>query len=122
MRRAGGRGAVPARTHSLRSRTGGLPNERFYFEGFLPQKKGRLTRLQQLATLDHSFILYESPFRLVKTLSQLADILGNERRAAVSREISKIHEETRRGTLSELAVHITQTPPKGDIVIIVAGK
>ncbi|MBR1427108.1 MAG: 16S rRNA (cytidine(1402)-2'-O)-methyltransferase [Paludibacteraceae bacterium] len=100
----------------------GLPNERFYFEGFLPQKKGRLTRLQQLATLDHSFILYESPFRLVKTLSQLADILGNERRAAVSREISKIHEETRRGTLSELADHFTQTPPKGEIVIIVAGK
>lgn len=99
-----------------------MPNDRFYFEGFLPQKKGRLTRLQQLARLEHTFILYESPFRLVKTLQQLAEQLGSERRASVSREISKIHEDTRRGTLGELVEHFTQTPPKGEIVICVAGK
>ena len=99
-----------------------MPNDRFYFEGFLPQKKGRLTRLQQLARLEHTFILYESPSRLVKTLQQLAEQLGSERRASVSREISKIHEDTRRGTLGELVEHFTQTPPKGEIVICVAGK
>ncbi len=100
----------------------GLPNERFYFEGFLPQKKGRQTRLAQLATLDHSFIIYESPFRLTKTLLQLAQVCGNERQASVSREISKLHEQTVRGTLQELAEHFDANPPKGEIVIVVEGK
>ena len=100
----------------------GLPNDRFYFEGFLPQKKGRLTRLQFLANQEHTMIIYESPFRLVKTLEQLAEHLGAERRASVSREISKLHEDTQRGTLAELAAHFKQTSPKGEIVLIVAGK
>ncbi len=100
----------------------GLPCDRFYFEGFLPQKKGRQTRLQQLAGQTHTMIIYESPFRLQKTLEQLAEYLGADRRASVSREISKKFEETRRGTLQELAEHYKQTPPKGEIVIIVAGK
>ena len=100
----------------------GMPNDRFFFEGFLPQKKGRQTRLKQLAELEHTFIIYESPFRLVKTLEQLAEVLGGERRASVSREISKLHEETCRGTLTELAEHFQQTPPKGEIVICVAGR
>lgn len=99
----------------------GLPCDRFYFEGFLPQKKGRQTRLQQLATLTHTMIIYESPFRLQKTLEQLAVVLGNERRASVSREISKLHEDTQRGTLQELAEHYKQHPPKGEIVVIVEG-
>lgn len=99
----------------------GLPNDRFYFEGFLPQKKGRQTRLQQLAEQEHTMIIYESPFRLVKTLEQLAIILGNGRRASVSREISKKFEETQRGTLEELAAHFKANPPKGEIVLIVEG-
>lgn len=97
----------------------GLPNDRFYFEGFLPQKKGRQTRLKELATLTHSIIIYESPFRLQKTLEQLAEYLGADRRASVSREISKIHEDTQRGTLEELAAYYKATPPKGEIVIII---
>lgn len=100
----------------------GLPNERFYFEGFLPQKKGRQTRLDRLALLDHTFIIYESPFRLTKTLLQLAQVCGNERQASVSREISKLHEQTVRGTLQELAEHFEANPPKGEIVIVVEGK
>ena len=100
----------------------GLPNNHFYFEGFLPQKKGRQTRLQYLAALDQTFIVYESPFRLVKTLEQLAAVCGEERKASVTREISKIHEETVRGSLAELIAHFTATPPKGEIVICVAGK
>ena len=99
----------------------GLPNDRFYFEGFLPQKKGRQTRIKQLAELTHTMIIYESPFRLVKTLAQLAEFMGNNRRASVSREISKLHEDTQRGTLEELIVHFKQTPPKGEIVLIVEG-
>ncbi len=99
-----------------------LPSERFFFEGFLPQKKGRQTRLQYIAELQHTIILYESPFRLLKTLQQLADALGNERQASVSREISKLHEETCRGTLAELIEHYKQTPPKGEIVLCIAGK
>ncbi|MBR6018481.1 MAG: 16S rRNA (cytidine(1402)-2'-O)-methyltransferase [Paludibacteraceae bacterium] len=99
----------------------GLPCDRFYFEGFLPQKKGRQTRLQRLAEQDQTMILYESPFRLVKTLEQLLEVMGPERRASVSREISKLHEETVRGTLSELIDHFRQTPPKGEIVLCVAG-
>ncbi|MBR1381979.1 MAG: 16S rRNA (cytidine(1402)-2'-O)-methyltransferase, partial [Paludibacteraceae bacterium] len=91
-------------------------------EGFLPQKKGRQTRLQYLAALDETFIVYESPFRLVKTLEQLAAVCGEERKASVSREISKLHEQTVRGTLAELISHFKQTPPKGEIVIIVEGR
>lgn len=100
----------------------GLPCDRFFFEGFLPQKKGRQTRLQQLAELDHTFILYESPFRLQKTLEQLAQVCGGERRASVSREISKKFEDTQRGTLAELIEHYKANPAKGEIVIIVEGK
>ena len=107
---------VPALVNS------GLPNDRFYFEGFLPQKKGRQTRLKALAELEHTFIIYESPFRLQKTLEQLAEYLGPERRASVSREISKLHEQTIRGTLAELSEYFRQTPPKGGIVLIVDGR
>ena len=106
---------VPALVNS------GLPNDRFYFEGFLPQKKGRQTRMKILAEQTHTMIIYESPFRLVKTLEQLAEYMGAERRASVSREISKLHEDTQRGTLAELATHYKQTPPKGEIVLIVEG-
>lgn len=106
---------VPALVNS------GLPNDRFYFEGFLPQKKGRQTRLKLLAEQDHTMIIYESPFRLQKTLTELAQYLGAERRASVSREISKVHEDTQRGTLAELAEHFKQYPPKGEIVLIVEG-
>ena len=97
----------------------GLPCDRFYFEGFLPQKKGRQTRLKQLAQQDHTMIIYESPFRLQKTLVELGTYLGADRRASVTREISKVHEDTQRGTLAELAEHFKTTPPKGEIVIIV---
>lgn len=97
----------------------GLPNDRFYFEGFLPQKKGRQTRFQVLQNLEHTFIIYESPYRLVKTLEQLAQYVGLDRRATVTREISKLHEDTQRGTLEELIAHFKQTPPKGEIVICV---
>lgn len=100
----------------------GLPCDRFYFEGFLPQKKGRQTRLKLLAEQDHTMIIYESPYRLVKTLEQLAEYLGADRRASVSREISKKFEETRRGTLAELVESFKQREGKGEIVIIVEGK
>ena len=99
-----------------------LPNDRFFFEGFLPQKKGKLTRLKQLAELEHTIIIYESPFRLVKTLEQLAEFFGEDRQASVSREISKLHEDTQRGTLKQLAEYYKQTPPKGEIVICIGGK
>ena len=100
----------------------GLPCDRFYFEGFLPQKKGRQTRLQLLAKAEHTVIIYESPFRLQKTLQQLADTIGKDRRASVSREISKLHEQTVRGTLQQLADYFGENPPKGEIVIIVEGQ
>lgn len=100
----------------------GLPNDRFYFEGFLPQKKGRQTRLKALAEQEHTMIIYESPFRLDKTLQQLAENLGSDRRASVSREISKKFEDTQRGTLAELIAHFKEQPAKGEIVIIVEGK
>lgn len=100
----------------------GLPNDRFFFEGFLPQKKGRQTRLQLLATLPQTFIVYESPFRLVKTLEQLAAVCGKERPASVTREISKVHEQTVRGTLAELIQHFKTTAPKGEIVICIGGR
>lgn len=100
----------------------GLPNDRFYFEGFLPQKKGRQTRFLQLKELEHTFIIYESPFRLVKTLEQLAEHVGVDRRACVVREISKVHEDVQRGTIEELIAHFKANPPKGEIVLCVAGK
>ena len=99
----------------------GLPNDRFYFEGFLPQKKGRQTRLKELSTEYRTIIFYESPFRLVKTLTQFAEFFGNERQVSVSREISKLHEETVRGSLEEVIAHFTQHEPKGEIVIVLAG-
>jgi 16S rRNA (cytidine1402-2'-O)-methyltransferase len=101
--------------------TSGLPNDRFCFEGFLPQKKGRQTRLRNLAEETRTLVFYESPFRLVKTLTQLAEVMGPERKATVAREISKLHEEVKRGTLVELSSWYTQHPPKGEIVIVVAG-
>jgi 16S rRNA (cytidine1402-2'-O)-methyltransferase len=99
----------------------GLPNDRFCFEGFLPQKKGRQTKINELTNEKRTMIFYESPFRLVKTLTQLSEVFGNERKASVSREISKIFEETKRGTLQELQLYFTEHNPKGEIVIIVAG-
>lgn len=99
----------------------GLPNDRFCFEGFLPPKKGRQTRLKELATETRTLILYESPYRVVKTLSQLVEFFGAERRASVSREISKMYEETRRGTLAELVAYFSENEPKGEFVIVVAG-
>ena len=100
----------------------GLPCDRFCFEGFLPQKKGRQTRLAALAEEQRTMVFYESPYRLVKTLGQLAEVLGSDRKAAVCREISKVHEESVRGTLDELQHHFTATAPRGEIVIVVAGK
>lgn len=100
----------------------GLPNEKFCFEGFLPQKKGRQTRLKAIAEETRTTIIYESPYRLVKTLTQLAEFLGAERQAAVAREISKMHEETVRGTLGELIAHFTANEPRGEIVVIISGK
>lgn len=99
----------------------GLPNDRFCFEGFLPQKKGRQTKINLLAHESRTMIFYESPFRLVKTMTQLSEVFGVERKASVSREISKIYEETKRGTLQELIQYYTEHIPKGEIVIIVAG-
>ena len=100
----------------------GLPCNRFYFEGFLPHKKGRQTRLKYLATLTETFAIYESPFRLVKCLQQLMDHCGSDRQAAVARELTKIHEEVRRGTLEELHAHYAAvTKVKGEIVVVVNG-
>lgn len=99
----------------------GLPNEKFCFEGFLPQKKGRQTRLKELSTETRTIIFYESPFRLLKTLTQFAEIFGPERPVSVSREISKIHEETVRGSLEEVIQHFTVNEPRGEIVIVLGG-
>ena len=99
----------------------GLPNEKFCFEGFLPQKKGRMTRLKALAEECRTMVFYESPHRLVKALTQFAEHFGAERQASVSREISKMHEETVRGTLTELIEHFTANEPRGEIVIVVTG-
>ncbi len=99
----------------------GLPCDRFCFEGFLPQKKGRQTRLRQLAEETRTIIFYESPYRLVKTLQQLAEFFGPDRPCSVAREISKIHEEHRRGSLAEVAAWYAEHEPKGEIVIVVAG-
>ncbi len=99
----------------------GLPCDRFCFEGFLPQKKGRQTRLESLKAEQRTMVFYESPYRLVKTLQQLAETFGEERQASVCREISKVHEESVRGTLGEVLAHFREHEPKGEIVVIVAG-
>lgn len=100
----------------------GLPDERFCFEGFLPQKKGRMTRLNALKEETRTMIFYESPYRLLKTLTQFAEIFGADRPVSVCREISKIHEESVGGTLQEVIAHFTETEPRGEIVIILGGK
>lgn len=100
----------------------GLPDERFCFEGFLPQKKGRVTRLTQLQNETRTMVFYESPYRLLKTLTQFMEYFGAERKVSVCREISKVHEESVRGTLSEVVEHFTQTEPRGEIVVVLAGK
>lgn len=106
---------VPALVNS------GLPSDRFFFEGFLPHKKGRQTRLAYLSQLPYTFVLYESPHRLCKTLEQLAEHCGAERQASVSRELSKMFEENKRGALSELLQYYQENPAKGEIVIVVEG-
>ena len=100
----------------------GLPCDRFCFEGFLPQKKGRQTKLQSLKDEERTMIFYESPFRLVKTLQQFAEVYGGDRQVSVCREISKVHEESVRGSLLEVIAHFTEKEPKGEIVIVLAGK
>ncbi len=100
----------------------GLPNDRFCFEGFLPVKKGRQTKLKNLSEEERTMIFYESPFRLVKTLAQFVQYFGVDRKASVSREISKFYETTQRGSLSELVDFFTKNPPKGEIVIVIEGR
>lgn len=100
----------------------GLPCDRFVFEGFLPHKKGRATRIAALSAEERTLIFYESPHRLVKTLQQLAEAFGPERRACVSRELTKIHEENRAGTLASLAAHYAAGTVKGEIVLVVEGR
>ena len=99
----------------------GLPNEKFCFEGFLPQKKGRETRLKELSTEQRTVIFYESPHRLLKTLTQMVTFFGADRQAAVVREISKLHHQTVRGSMEELVAHFTAKDPKGEIVLVVGG-
>lgn len=100
----------------------GLPDERFCFEGFLPQKKGRMTRLNALAEETRTMIFYESPYRLLKTLTQFMEVFGAERQVSVCREISKVHEESVRGSLQEVVTHFAEVEPRGEIVIVLAGK
>ncbi len=107
---------VPALVNS------GLPNDRFLFEGFLPLKKGRQTRLISLSEENRTMIFYESPHKLLKTLTQFSEYFGKERRVSVSRELTKLYEETLRGTLEEIIQHFTSKNPKGEFVIIVSGK
>jgi 16S rRNA (cytidine1402-2'-O)-methyltransferase len=107
---------VPALVNS------GLPNDKFVFEGFLPVKKGRQTRLNLLVEETRTMIFYESPHKLIKTLGHFCDYFGEERQVSVSRELTKLYEETVRGTAKEVLEHYTNKPPKGEIVIIVAGK
>lgn len=104
---------VPALVNS------GLPNDKFFFEGFLPHKKGRQTRLKFLATLPYSIVFYESPHRLIKTLTQLKEFFGPERKVSISRELTKMHEETRRGTITEVIDFFQSKTVKGEIVIVV---
>jgi 16S rRNA (cytidine1402-2'-O)-methyltransferase len=99
----------------------GFPCERFVFEGFLPIKKGKQTRIRELSVEHRTVILYESPMRLVKTLGMLIPEFGGSRRATVSRELTKMYEETVRGTLEELVIHFTETAPRGEIVIVIEG-
>ena len=106
---------VPALVNS------GLPGDRFVFEGFLPQKKGRQKRLKELSSESRTMVLYESPYRLVKTLTQMAEYFGQDRKGSVSRELTKVHEETVRGTLPELAQYFSKGTVKGEIVIVVEG-
>ena len=106
---------VPALVNS------GLPCDRFCFEGFLPHKKGRKTRLEQLQDESRTMVFYESPHRLVKALKEFASVFGEERQASVSRELTKIHEENARGTIKSLIEHFESKPVKGEIVIVVAG-
>lgn len=106
---------VPALVNS------GLPNDRFCFEGFLPQKKGRQTKLKELAEECRTTVIYESPFRLVKTLTQMIEVMGEARKVSVSREISKVHEETVRGTLVEVKNYFENHPPRGEIVMVLGG-
>lgn len=98
-----------------------LPCDRFVFEGFLPQKKGRQTRLESLRDEQRTMIFYESPYRLLKTLQQFSEVYGGERQVSVCREISKIHEESVRGSLDEVIAHFKEHEPKGEIVIVLAG-
>ena len=107
---------VPALVNS------GLPNDKFIFEGFLPVKKGRQTRLEFLSNETRTMIFYESPHKLLKTLTQFSEYFGKDRRVSVSRELTKLYEETIRGTLAELVQHFTDKNPKGEFVVIVAGK
>jgi len=107
---------VPALVNS------GLPCDKFYFEGFLPHKKGRQTRLKLLAEMTVTLVLYESPHRLEKTLAQLVEFFGADRQVSVSRELTKLFEETRRGTAEALLTHFTEVPAKGEIVIVIEGK
>lgn len=107
---------VPALVNS------GLPNDRFTFEGFLPHKKGRNTRLQALKEEERTMVFYESPHRLMKTLEQFSEVFGSERMASVSRELSKLYEENIRGTLAELIAYYSENPIKGEIVIVLQGK
>ena len=107
---------VPALVNS------GLPNDKFIFEGFLPVKKGRQTRLKLLSLETRTMVFYESPHKLLKTLSHFIEYFGADRKISVSREISKLHEETIRGTVTEVYSHFTQKPPKGELVIVVSGK
>ena len=111
----GATAAIPALVNS------GLPMDRFCFEGFLPQKKGRQTRLNELAAEPRTMVFYESPYRVLKTLTQFAEVFGADREASVSREISKIHNETLYGTIAELIDHFKTTEPKGEFVIVVHG-
>ena len=107
---------VPALVNS------GLPNDKFVFEGFLPVKKGRQTRLKLLSEEERTLVFYESPHKLIKTLTQFVEYFGEDRQLAVSRELTKIYEETIRGTAAEVLKHYEDKPPKGEIVIVVAGK
>jgi len=107
---------VPALVNS------GLPNEKFVFEGFLPVKKGRKTRLKLLSEEERTMVFYESPYRIVKTLNQFAEYFGEERKVSVSREITKMFEETIRGRIIEILQHFEEKKPKGEFVIIVKGK
>ena len=107
---------VPALVNS------GLPNDKFVFEGFLPVKKGRHTRFLLLAEEPRTIIFYESPHKLIKTLSHICEYFGEDRQVSVSRELTKLYEETQRGTAKSILEHFTNRPPKGEIVIVVAGK